>query len=250
MNSSVDESGSAEKRPSAKRRRWTGYLLLLLIGLLGVFVVRAALKLSATPTYWSQHQTFLQDTPPEQLQELAQDIQSRSLREWSYPIGDGDGVRTVRYAFDEANAWLATRLKPLLDNQDLSLPAEIGEFMLTQRDGQLVLAFDYESSTLGPRIASLYFGFEAADNQPLAARIQSARAGEQPLLLRYLVKQVADQLDSEDASLQDMLPKIGKKQFVPLPAIPVDDHREATILGIEVEPEGIDLLIRVSYHDR
>ncbi len=225
-----------------------GYLLLLLIGVLGFFVIRAAVKLNATPAYWSQHQTFLQETPPEQLQELAQDIQSRSLREWSYPIGDGDGVRTVRYAFDEVNAWLATRLKPLLKNQDLSLPPEVGEFMLTQRNGQLVLAFDYESRQLGPRIASLYFDFDTADDAPLAGRIVSAQAGEQPLVLRYLVREVADQLDSADATLQDMLKKFGTKQFVTLPIIPVDDHREATILGIDIQPEGIDLLIRVSYH--
>lgn len=220
------------------------------MGVLGFFVVRAASRLSATPRYWEEHQTFLEDTPAQDLQHLAQDIQSRTLREWSYPIGDGDGIRTVRYHFDEVNAWLATRLKPLLDNQNLSMPDQVGEFMLTQRDGQLVLAFDYESSTFGPRIASLYFGFEAQKDQPLAAKIWSARAGEQPLILRYLVGQIADQSALSAPAIQDLLQRIAKKQFVTLPPIPVDDHREAHILDVQMDPGGIDLLIQVSYHDR
>jgi len=250
MNDSVAPEKPEPKKPGRIRRRWTGGILLFLIVVLGFFVVRVALRLSATPDYWEAHQSFLADTPEPQLEHLAQDIQSRTLREWSYPIGDGDGIRTVRYPFDEINAWLATRLKPLMRNQNLSLPAEVGEFMLTQRDGQLVLAFDYESRTLGPRIASLYFEFKTEDDQPAAAKIQSARAGEQRLILGYLVQPIAEQPSLADPEIQATLKKIAKRQFIDLPPIPVDDHREAQVLGVQIDPAGIDLLIQVSYHDR
>lgn len=240
----------ASKTVSPRRKRWAGYVLLGLIVVLGFFVVRAALLVRATPTYWQENQAFLRDTPAPDLQHFAQDIQSRTLREWSYPIGDGDGIRTVRYNFDEVNAWLATRLKPLLRNQNVELPSEIGEFMLTQRDGQLVLAFDYESETFGPRIASLVFRFQDQEGEAVSTAIKSARAGEQPLPVGYLIDRVADQPRLDDVGIQELLQRIANKQFVALPPIPVDDHREATVLGIEVRPEGVDLLIRVAYHKK
>lgn len=237
------------KQPSKRRRRWAGWILLILIVVLGFFVVRGALRLRATPTYWTEHQTFLRDTPERDIQHLAKDIQSRTLREWSYPIGDGDGVRTVRYQFDEANAWLATRLGPMLENQNLVLPDELGQFMLTQRDGDLVLAFDYRSDTLGQRIASLYFMFEPQADGPLQAGIRAAKAGEQSLGVKYLVDAVADQPALDDPEVQRLLNRLGKKWFVDLPTIPVDDHRHATVLDIAIAPEGVDLTIRVAYND-
>ncbi|MEM6855352.1 MAG: hypothetical protein AAF593_13175 [Planctomycetota bacterium] len=239
---------------SRRRRRWAGYVLLGLIVVLGFFVVRAAWLIQATPTYWQEHQTFLQDTPTEDLDDLAGGVQSRTLREWSYPIGDGDGVRTVTYGFDEVNAWLATRLRPLLRNQNINLPAEVGEFMLAQRDEQLVLAFDYESATLGARIASLYFEFRSEPEttegrDPLAVRVRSARAGEQHLSVRYLVSQVKDQPALQTADLQELLQTLGRRHFITLPPIPVDDRREATVLDIKLQPTGVELLIRVAYHN-
>lgn len=246
----MQHDSDASKTVPPRRKRWAGYVLLGLIVVLGFFVVRAALLVRATPTYWQEHQAFLRDTPAPDLQHLAQDIQSRTLREWSYPIGDGDGIRTVRYHFDEVNAWLATRLKPLLRNQNVELPSEIGEFMLTQRDGHLVLAFDYESERFGPRIASLAFRFQEQKGESVSAAIKSARAGEQPLPISYLVDRVADQPRFADVEMQKVMQRIAKKQLIALPPIPVDDHREATVLGIEVRPEGVDLLIRVAYHKK
>lgn len=242
-------SASPNAGPSKRRRRWAGWVLLILIVVLGFFVVRAALRLGATPSYWTDHQTFLRDTPEQDIQHLAKDIQSRTLREWSYPIGDGDGVRTVRYQFDEVNAWLATRLRPMLENQNLTLPDEIGQFMLTQRDGELVLAFDYRSEALGQRIASLYFMFRPTDDGTLSAAIRAAKAGEQALGVRYLVGAVADQPALDDPDMQDLLYRIGERRFVALPPIPVDDHRHATVLGIAIAPQGVDLTIRVAYNE-
>lgn len=222
-------------------------MLLGLILVLGVFVVRAALLLRSTPGYWQDHQAFLADTAPEDMQQLGKDVQARSLREWSYPIGDGDGVRTVRYNFDEVNAWLATRLPAMLENQNLRMPEEIGQVMLTQRDGRLVLAFDYDSTRFGPRIASVFFRFESDEKRPLRGGIRSVRAGEQPLATRYLIDAIANQSALSGEAMQKMLARLSEGKLVELPVIPVDDHRHATVLKLAVEPTGVDVTIRVAY---
>ncbi|MEM1107289.1 MAG: hypothetical protein AAGH99_01205 [Planctomycetota bacterium] len=250
MNQTAEPNSSPTERSKAKPsrvRRRLGYVVLLAISLIGFFVVRAAWRLQATPAYWEQHQSFITETTEQDLEKMAQGIQSRTLREWSYPIGDGDGVRTVRYHFDEINAWLATRLRPLLKNQNLELPPQIGEFILAEREGQLVLAFDYESSSVGNRIASVRFGFRGDGESPLAGRVRWFGAGEQRLPLRQVVAQFEDQPALQDEEIQTLLDKISRREFIELPPIPVDDHREATVLGLELTPTGIDLLIRIAY---
>ncbi|MBB6431312.1 hypothetical protein [Algisphaera agarilytica] len=248
-----DQAKQPEPTPSqtraARRRSWRGYVLLGLILVLGVALIRMAWLVRATPAYWQDHQAFLIETPEQDLQNLAADIQSKTLREWSYPIGEGDGLRTVRYNFDEINAWLATRLRPLMKNQNIAMPDEIGEVMLTQRSGDLVLAFDYQSGTLGTRIASFYFRFESENGQPLSAAIASAKAGEQPLLVKHLIHRLSKQPRFSDEQTQKTLARLGQKKLVPLPPIPVDDNRSATILDIDIQPEGIDLTIQVAFHE-
>ncbi|MEM9418305.1 MAG: hypothetical protein AAGA25_04505 [Planctomycetota bacterium] len=250
MNADTQQSEeTSDEKSTVRRRHWRGYLLLGLIVVLGFVLIRTAWLVRATPTYWEEHQTFILDTPEQDLQTLAQDIQSKTLREWSYPIGEGDGLRTVRYNFDEVNAWLATRLRPLMKNQNMTMPKEIGEVMLTQRDGELVLAFDYESQKLGTRIASVNFRFRPEEGQPLAAAIASAKAGEQRLYVKYLIDRLAKQPRLSDDASQQLLKRVGQKQFVTLPPIPVDDQRYATILDIDIQPEGVDLTIQVAFNE-
>jgi len=235
------------KKVSRLRRRWAWGLLGVLLVVLGVFVARAVVLLGSTPDYWQDNQAFLEATPEPELAQIAKRVESRLPSEWSRPIGDGDGVRTIRINFDEVNAWLVMRLPSFLKNQNLAMPESIGQVMFTQRSGELVLAFDYESEEFGSRIASVFFKFQQRDNQPVMVGIRTVRAGEQWLPTRYLFDPIRHQPRLQDPQAQANITAIIKGQAVALPALPVDRHRQATVLGIDIQPEGIDLTLHVQY---
>lgn len=246
------------KRPGKRRRRWAWRVLLLLTLVFGALVGRAIIQLRATPDYWQQNRAFIEQTPEPELTRLAKNVEARLPSEWTRPVGDGDGIKTIRVNFDEVNAWLAVRLPSYLDNQGVTLPREVGQFMLTQRDGRLVVAFDYESQTFGPRIASVFFKLRppppesfadaaGTQGQPMAVGIRYARAGEQNLPVKYLTKMLRDQPRFSDPAWREVLDALGRREFVAVPPLPVDDHRRATVLNVEVQPEGVDVTVRVQY---
>ena len=254
-----------------------GVLVLVLAGLL----VRAARQIKATPDYWQDNRAFIEQTPEPQLDQIARSVENRLPTEWTRPVAAGDGVRTIRVHYDEVNAWLALRLPEFLKNQNIALPREVGQFMLTQRDGDLVVAFDYESNRFGPNVASVFFEFKpppedvppesvppkdadpedappedadsedavaGASNAPLQARIHRAYAGEQYLPVGTLLKTMRKQILAKDPDLGPTLDALRRRRFVDLPPLPIDDHRQATVLGIEIGPQAIDVTVRVRYN--
>ncbi|MEM8738788.1 MAG: hypothetical protein AAGG38_09975 [Planctomycetota bacterium] len=240
--------GRAPKRRGS-RRRWGWLVLGVLLGVLGALVVRAVVLVRATPDYWESNRMFLDATPGEELESLAREVETRLPREWTYPIGTGDGVRKIRVYFDEANAWLALRMGAYLANQGVALPEAVGQVMLTQRDGALVLAFNYESSALGSRVASVFFGFERGADGTLGAGVVSARAGEQRLGVKQLVSAVADRARLEDPGAQEALVRLGRGERLPLPRFRVDDRRWAEVLAVEVQPQWVEVTLHVAFDD-
>lgn len=232
------------------------YILGILVVTLGFSLGRAAMLVRATPDYWEDNRSFLDETPEAELGEIAQAVESRLPTEWTRPIGQGDGLRTIRVHYDEVNAWLAVRMPEYLNNQKIELPREIGQFMVTQRDGDLVVAFDYESKRFGPRIASVFFQFQSQSAEqdlsrasvPLQGRIRRVRAGEQNLPVTYLTRLMAENYRPDDEVVQKAIAALGRYQFVDLPSLPVDEHRQAQIMGIEVLPQAVDVIVQVRYN--
>jgi hypothetical protein len=238
------------KLPRSRRYRRGAWLtLLVLLVVFGLLAIRAVQQVRATPDYWQDQRAFLEQTPAPQLQQMASDVEVRLPREWTRPIGRGSGRRQIRVQFDEINAWLAFRLSDYLDNQQIELPREIGQVILTQRDGELVAAFDYTSSQLGQRIASVFFSVEnppadAAD-LTVAVGISRAAAGQQKLPLRLLFDAVRDREGFDDPSIRAVLDELAAGRAVPLPPLPVDAYREAVVRGVTVEPLAVVLDVQV-----
>ncbi|MEO1236041.1 MAG: hypothetical protein AAFX76_04560 [Planctomycetota bacterium] len=235
---------------SRRRRRIAGLVLAALVVVFAAVVVRAVVLARATPDYWEDYQAFVGETPEPELEAIARSVESRLPGEWTFPIGEGDGVRTLRVHFDEVNAWLALRLDDYLANQGHALPEQIGGVMLTQRDGQPVIAFDYVSETWGPRVASVFLKFgESEDDSRFAAGIDSAKAGRQPLHLRALTGLLNEHLGLEDAEQQDVLRRLGRRELIEVPRLRVDDRRSADVLGVDVQPQWIDVTVQVAFDD-
>jgi hypothetical protein len=206
--------------------------------------------LRSTPTYWQDNQAFLQATPAPQLDALAKSIEARLPSEFTKPIGPGEGTRTLRINFDEANAWLSVRLRPYLENQNITLPDELGQFMLTQRDGQLVLAFDYNSSRLGQRVASLFIklGNQPSDENPLVSiGIDKLLAGNQPLSTSLVLDKLRSIAGDRHPDAVSIIEQLQSGEMVALPTLPVDAHRVADVLSVNVLPQSVELELRVRF---
>ena len=236
----------APAKPSRARRRWGCAVLLVLLLILALLIGRLVMQLTATPEYWQTNRDFLDKTPPPQLAQMAREVETRLPSEWTQPIGEGSGERKVRVQFDEVNAWLALRLPQYLENQDLKLPRQIGQTMLSQRDGELVLAFDYVSPNWGQRIASIFVSLAQPEGKPVQLGISRARAGEQNLPLKYIFNALREVQAFREPPASTVLDRLSKGEKIELPPLPVDDHREAVVRGIEVTPLWIevDLLVR------
>lgn len=239
--------------PRARRRRHTGrWVLLILLGVLAVLGFRLVQKARAVPAWVEQNRTFLEATQPAQLESLAQAIEIRAPREWTRPVGGGDGDRTLAFGFDEVNAWLALKLDRLLRNQGVKLPGLAGA-MLTERGGQLVAAVSHDSGK-SLRYYSLFFDVTravddtGAQTSEPAFRLAAIRLGDQGLPLS-LISRFADPDTIADASLRKLVSQLAAGEAVGPLILPVDAHRKARVKGFRVTETGVELDVQVSYND-
>lgn len=227
-------------------------MLVVLLGVFAVIGFRAVQKIRAVPDWVEQNQSFLTVTEPKDLERLAKAIEVRTPREWTRPVGSGDGNRTVPFAFDEVNAWLALRLDRVLRNQGISFSG-LGGAMLTELDGQLVTTVSHDS---GGRLRFYSVFFEViravndtgAQTQEPAFRLSAIRLGEQSLPLS-LISGFIDVTKVKDPVFRDMITDLAAGRAVGPLVLPVDAHRKARIKGFRVTQTGIELDMHVSYND-
>jgi len=246
------EPSAAPRRVPARRRPWKRWVLLILLGVFAFFGFRAVQKLRAVPAWWEQNRSFLETAAPADLERLARAVEVRAPREWTRPVGDGDGDRTLAFGFDEVNAWLALKLERLLRNQGVKLPGLAGA-MLTERDGQLVAAVSHDSGK-SLRYYSLFFDVTRAvddtgaqTNEP-AFRLDAIRLGDQGLPLS-LIARFADPDTIADATLRELVTQLAAGRAVGPLILPVDAHRKARVKGFRVTTTGVELDVQVSYND-
>ena len=250
MSSSAAPSKTTPVR--SRRRPWKRWVLLILLGAFAFFGFRAVQKLRAVPSWWEQNQSFLDSAPPADLERLAQAVEVRAPREWTRPVGGGDGDRTLAFGFDEVNAWLAIRLDRLLKNQGVALPGLAGA-MLAERDGQLVASISQDSGQ-SLRYYSLFFDVTravdatGAQTKEPAFRLDAIRLGDQGLPLS-LISKFADPDTIGDAALRKIITQFAAGKAVGPLILPVDAHRKARVKDFRVTETGVELDVQVSYND-
>lgn len=232
---------------SHRRRRVTIGVLVLLVMVLVALVARLYTQWHSEPEYWQAHRSFIETTSEPKLTELAAGVQLRAPSEWTRPIGEGDGVRTMRFNFDEINAWLAVYLDDWLANQNTGRPDGVGDVMMSQRDGELVVAFDYESDNIDG-IVSVFLAGEA-EPDALKMGIDQVRIGRLKLLRSTVIDKLAEASFFESEENAELIQQLKDNQPIGPLILPVDGSRQARLLGLDVRPEGFDLTVRVEYTD-
>lgn len=223
----------APSPPRPARHRWLIGCAIVVVILLGGCLITATIAgrmWSAEPRHWRQHARFVADTPEDDLEQLAADLQNRVPSELSQP---GDAPRTITLKLDEANAWLDQRLHDWLAYRGTSLPPGVSRPMLATEDDKIIFAFRVEAEGV-EQIVSVFFnlGFEPdGEARLLVDRVELGRLSVPVSTLTGLMEGT----DADDAL--DVLR--GERGFEPVG--PIDGNRQARLLGVDVHEDRLEL---------
>lgn len=248
-------SPKAETKKPGRRNRWLmgcGALLLVLVliavtaGLIGRHLWQSE------PAYWTRHQVFITETDVPTQQRVADDAFNRVMSELSYsrgyrPAGSGEqtdpdnlGVRTIRLGFEEANAWLAQSLGAWLENRGQQMPAGISNPMLAAEGGDLVAAFRYQKGEVD-QVFSVLLMLEFESDGRAVLSINGLRGGRLPLPTQSILDRLPDVAGEAEHS-RAIKVLMGEQPFDPI--LPIDGTRQARIIGMRVDDEGVELTLQ------
>lgn len=233
-------------------------ILLVLIGFLAFAYGRHLWR--SEPAYWIQNQAFTANTSDVAMTDMADRAFNRILSELAYsrgyqPVdtGAGDttgkqslGVRTIRLGYEEANAWLATRLDDWMVNQGRELPAGISRPMLASNGDSLVAAFRYQNQEIN-QVFSVLLSLEFLDNGKAKLSVDGVRGGRLPLPTRTVLDQLPGVNKDDAQRSQTVAVLLGQQSFDPI--LPIDGTRQARIIGMQVDDQGVSLVVRAEPTD-
>ncbi len=226
--------------------------VLLLFAMIAVAAVGIGRRLwRSEPAYWIGNRAAIAQTDPAVLVDAADRAFNRILGELSdsrgyQPTGisGGDtlGVRTITLNFDEANAWLATRLNDWLANQKRELPAGLSKPMLASEGDSLVAAFHYQNNDID-QVFSVLLSLAFLDDGRAVLSIDGIRGGRLPLPTGSVIKRLPGGTEAGDAHRSRAVAVLlGQQPFDPV--LPIDGTRQARIIGMRVDDKSVSLTVR------
>ncbi len=233
-----------------KKRLGCAAVVLFTIGLLalGLFLYGRHLWRSE-PTYWTNNQSFTTQTSQAQLTNMADRAFNRVMSELSnssgYQGNSGSdktlGVRTIHLDFQEANAWLATRLNDWLINQKRELPPGVSGPMLTSSGDSLVAVFRYKHNEID-QVFSVLLSLEFLENGQAKLHVDGIRGGRLPLPTETVIEQLPGGSDNDAKPSHTIAVLLGQEAFDPI--LPIDGARQARIIGMQVDDDSVSLIIQ------
>lgn len=240
------------------------------------------------PPHWQQRQRWRQQTPLEERQALAIELEKRILRHLfpntsvppvgtgprsaaSFPhssplpppsrttIGAEEKVEEITLRVEEINAWLETRLPEFLANQNISVPQGVSDPMIAIEDDQLLLAFRYTSPKLS-QVFTLRLRPEMVFSPPerkattslvgplLRLQLERLEGGQLPLPTE-LVQEAMRRTDSPRAT-QAILAILNGQTIEPVAPLPGERRRQLRLLDCSLSPEAIRLKIKLESRAR
>ena len=241
-------------------RKRLGCIAIVLLSL----VLFAALALvigrhlwASEPAYWTQNQSYIAQTDPDRLTDVADRAFNRILSELSNSQGyktdpnDTDpramGVRSIRLDFDEANAWLATRLDDWLANQKRRMPDGVSDPMLQAQGDLLVAAFRYRNRDVD-QVFSVLLSMTFLDNGQAVLSIDGLRGGRLPLPTSTLLDKLPRHAGEDARGTHTLAVLLGEAPFDPI--LPIDGDRQARIIDMRVDPQSVSLIVQAEPTER
>jgi hypothetical protein len=212
---------------------------VVVIGLpIGMIALFAWWRWSSEPAYWNENRAYLEATPAQELDRVAEAFEKRVPMEVSLiPVGQ---TREVRLPLAEINAWLARRLGPWMGQQGQQLPEHMLDPMVAGDGHRLVVAVRYDSADL-QRVFSIVCDYDTLEDGRGRLRIVEARGGNLSLPIQTLLGQM-DPADLTGEGVQYL--GDGDPTWLFDPLFPVDTNRNARLVSATVDGEDLVLEVR------
>lgn len=249
-NTQIQPSMKTSRRRRIRRRLGCASIILLVLIFIGLALAAYGRSLwHSEPTYWTENKTFTANTNETTLTDMADRAFNRILSELSNSSGYQSsgttdntlGIRTIRLGFEEANAWLATRLDDWLINQKRELPQGINRPMLAANGNSLVAAFRYKNQEFD-QVFSVLLSLKFLDNGQAMLSVDGVRGGRLPLPTKMLLDQLPGVNKGDAKRSQTVAVLLGQQSFDPI--LPIDGSRQARIIGMQVDDQGVSLVIQ------
>lgn len=283
-NTGPDNAHTSKARPGKIGRILKRTLLLLL---LAVTLTAAALiyLTQSEPAYWKQHQQFLRQTSPKQIQTLNQQVENklqelanlgldeaqdkadpavRSLNELVSPDEAGEtqpvvfqDVRledvpinidtTMTLDNQQIAAVIQTRLDQWMLNRGYVRPNEIKDPMVTIYGGKLVMAFHFQTGRYAAVISGK-FNLNILDNGMAELTLSRFLVGQLPVPADALGQYLREK-SGGDRRAQQAGEWLGKLQYLQFkPVLELEHRRRARLMDYQTLDDGIELTVRVQDH--
>ena len=264
MSTSQPSAAAPDSRTVAPRRHWFRLGCLTVIALLIVAVIVVPLdiyrRLKTTPEHWNHYQKLLEQTTPQERQQIADNVEARFLAALSIrtagdqPIGDGDGLglRTFSLSTDEANCWLESKMPQWWANQQAQgdlppLLREITQPNIAVDDGQLVFSFRYTSPRLN-QVVSLYCDLAVPKEGELQLQVRRVVGGTMPVPAQTILSRFTDADDPHGSQVaQQLQSALDGKTYAAKQIMP--GNRIGRIKDLNLRPDGLDVTINIVPRD-
>ncbi len=268
---------------SEKNNRTLGKTIkrLVLLTLLAATIAASVIVYLARsePAYWKEHQRFLQESTPAQIEQLAKqvDTQLDALANLGLnatatlppqpPTGTANtpnnngstqtkikpqDVRintdqTITLTNDQLAAVVQTRMGQWMDDRGYVKPAEITNPMVTVDDGNLVMAFQFQIGRF-TQIVSGKFGLTIQNDGMAELSMKRFLVGKLPVptdaIGEHLRKKTGG--DPRAAQVGEWLEKLQHMEFKPV--IELDHRRRARVQNYKLLDHGLELTVRIQDH--
>lgn len=137
-------AGSERKRGCGCGKMLLGcsFVILLVVTLMAVSLFVMVRMWNSTPREWEETWQRIQQIDPELRAQRAQQLENYFINQMSAqfePDERGQRIKAIHMSVEDINLWIAYRSEAWLANQDVKLPDEVGDVLLSVRDGQPVV---------------------------------------------------------------------------------------------------------------
>lgn len=276
-----DKSKKATLWRIIKRTALVALVAVALIAGTAFFLVRSE------PAHWKEHQQFLAETSPKQLEALAAQVEEQlnelanlglteknngngSVTSWVQSLAHPDDVsndeqsdseqanikpedvrvnteKTISLNNEQLAAVMQLRMDDWMKNRGYVKPNEVKKPMIAVKDGKLVMAFRIKSGPFNAVISGK-FNLSILDNGMADLTLSSFLVGQLPVPAEALGEYLRDK-SGGDRNAQQAGEWLGKLQHMQIkPVVELKHRRRARVMDYTLHDDGLDLQVRIQDH--
>jgi uncharacterized protein YpmS len=279
---SENNNGPDKTTSPGKPKRSLGKTIkrLTLLALLAVAVTAGVIFYLARsePAYWKEHQQFLRESTPQQIERLAEQVDTQltalanlgldeaaSQAETATQTLDSLAVdeskptktkpedvrintdKTITLSNDQLAAIVQTRMDEWMNDRGYIKPPEITDPLITVDGGDLVMAFAFEVGGFSSVISGK-FGLKIRDDGKATLAMKRFLVGRLPVPADAIGEHLRQKSggDERAAKVGEWLEKLQELEFKPV--IELEHRRRARVQSYVLHDHGLEITVRVQDH--